>query len=96
MKTPLPRATVRLTPETWEQVNRHAALNDMGQAEYIRHVLEGHFEKTEGSGANLRRIAELSEYTQLAVDRIMRRDFPDLIDPLLNAVRERLATHHGK
>ena len=91
-----PQRSVSLPDETWELIRVYAKQRRQTPGQFIQFTVDAYFNMLGGSGANFKRIAELTEYNQLALDRIMRRDFPDLIDPLLNAVRERLATHHGK
>lgn len=80
----------------WQQIRVTAEQRQMTQAQFIQNAVEAYFKLLEGSGANLQRIAELAEFNQLVLDRIARTQFPDLIDPILNAVHDRLVQHHGK
>lgn len=96
MSTSLSKRSVRLSPETWEKIRQRAASKRISQSEFIRDAIDAYFNLAEGNGANLQRIAELCEFNQLVLDRIVRRDFADYHEPILNAVSDRLATHHGK
>jgi hypothetical protein len=49
-----------------------------------------------GRGANPNRVAELAEFNQLVLDQILRRDFPDLREQVLDAVDKRLGKFHGR
>ena len=91
-----PQRSIALPAETWERIRVRAEARQITQAQFVRAAIDFYFDLAEGSGANLQRVAELCEYSQLALDRIVRRDFPELLDPILAAVNERLVTHHGK
>lgn len=96
MSKQFPQRSIALPSETWERIRVRAAARQVSQAQFVREAIDFYFELAEGSGANLQRIAELCEFSQLALDRIVRRDFPELLDPILAAVNDRLIAHHGK
>ena len=96
MSKQFPQRSIALSRETWEKIRERADAKKISQAQFIREAVEGYFHLAEGSGANLQRIAELCEFNQLVLDRIVRRDFSELHEAILNAVSDRLVTHHGK
>lgn len=96
MSKQFPQRSIALSAETWEKISDRAAARQITQAQFIRDAMDAYFNLAEGNGANLQRIAELCEFSQLVLDRIVRRDFADLHEPILNAVSDRLVMHHGK
>ena len=96
MSKNLSQRSIALPNETWNLIVQRAKQQDISQAQFIRNAVQAYFKMLDGSGANFQRIAELAEFNQLVLDRIARTQFPDLIDPILNAVHDRLVQHHGK
>jgi hypothetical protein len=92
----LPKRSICLAQETWDRIAVQAKAEGISQSEVARNAIQAYFKMLDGSGANFQRIAELAEFNQLVLDRIARTQFPDLIDPILNAVHDRLVQHHGK
>ena len=96
MSKQFPQKSIALPADIWEKIRIRAAAKQITQAQFIRDAIDAYFNLADGNGANLQRIAELCEFNQLVLDRIVRRDFADYHQPILNAVSDRLATHHGK
>jgi predicted DNA-binding protein len=94
MTMPLRKITIRLPPELWEKIRQRASSKGVTQSDFIRGAIDFYFKFCDDSGVNLQRIAELAEYNQLALYLVARRDFPELIDPILNVVNKRMREFH--
>ncbi|WP_371432877.1 hypothetical protein [Novosphingobium sp.] len=96
MSDRLKKHTVYLTDGIWQQLTREAVARGQNPSEFMRAAVEQHLTFHSGRGANPNRVAELAEFNQLVLDQILRRDFPDLREQVLDAVDKRLGKFHGR
>lgn len=96
MSERLKKHTVYLTDPIWRRLLDIANALGQSPSEFIRHAVEQHLEFHAGRGANPNRVAELAEFNQLVLDQILKRDFPDLREKVLDAVDTRLGKFHGR
>ena len=66
------------------------------KAEHIRAAVSQYLDFHGGKAANMQRVAELCEFSQLVLDQLVRKDFGDLREKILDAVDDRMEKFHGK
>lgn len=96
MSKSLKKHTVYLTDEIWNRLLVDAERLGQNPSAYIRIAVESFLDFHNGHGANPIRVAELAEFSQLVLDQLMQRQFPELREPILDAVSDRLGKFHGK
>ena len=90
------KRTVCLSTETWNELDLLASSGGASCSEIVRLAVDHYLAFHAGRGANPNRVAELAEFNQLVLDQILRRDFPDLREQVLDAVDKRLGKFHGR
>lgn len=88
--------SLKFPEDVLERLSDFASGTGVTKAEHIRAAVAQYLDFHSGKAANLQRLAELSEFNQLVLDQLIRRDFPDLRDKILDAVDERMEKFHGK
>lgn len=81
-----------------DQIRRLDALSrSRGQtrAEVLRIALDTYLHASNAAPANLNRIAQTTEYLQVAVDLIVSRDMPEKRDLIISTVATRMDQIHG-
>jgi hypothetical protein len=88
--------SLKFPEDVLERLTEFASGTGVTKAEHIRAAVVQYLDFHSGKAANLQRLAELSEFNQLVLDQLLRRDLPDLRDKILDAVDERMEKFHGK
>lgn len=88
--------TIKLSEHVTQQIAEVAVRLGVTKSEVIRAAIVHYLEFHAGRGANPNRVAELVEFNQLVIDLILKRDFPDLREKVLDAVDSRLGKFHGR
>lgn len=75
-----------------------ALANDLGvsRSEVVRLAVIQYLDFRSGRGANPNRVAEVVEFAQLVLDQVLRRDFPEVRDQVIDAVGARMGKYHGR
>ena len=90
------KRTVCLSADTWKQLDAIASQSGSSRSEVVRLAVFHYLDFHAGRGANPNRLAELAEFNQLVLDQILKRDFADLREQVLDAVDKRLGKFHGR
>jgi predicted transcriptional regulator len=88
--------SLRIPADVLERLSDFADGSGATKAEHIRAAIVQYLDFHTGKAANLQRLAELAEFNQLVLDQLVRRDFPDLREKLLDAVEDRMEQFHGR
>lgn len=88
--------TIKLSDHVSQLVAEVAGRAGVTKSEVIRAAIEQYLDFHAGRGANPNRVAELAEFNQLVLDQILKREFPDLREQVLDAVDKRLGKFHGR
>ncbi len=88
--------SLKFPEDVLERLSDFASGTGVTKAEHIRAAVVQYLDFHSGKAANLQRLAELSEFNQLVLDQLLRRDLPGLRDKILDAVDERMEKFHGK
>jgi metal-responsive CopG/Arc/MetJ family transcriptional regulator len=90
--------TLRLQSALDDKIDEAAAASGLSKSEIVRCALENYLESSADVRKNAlqdRRLAELSEYTQAAVDRLILHTFDDKArQELLNETSKRMEMFH--
>lgn len=88
------RYTIRLDEVAFEEIEAIASRRGLSPADVIRTAIDAWL----GSGKRLsdsdRRMRRIMEYTQVAVDTIIRENHPEMRDTLVRETDRRMALHH--
>jgi len=89
------RYTIRLDETAFEQVEAIAAHRDVSPADVIRTAIDAWLGSGKRLSASDRRLRRIMEYTQIAVDAIIRENHPELRDTLVREADRRMGLHHS-
>ena len=95
MKTPTRHCTVRLDLAHYNRLTAIAAERGCKPSDVIRTAVQGFLGSANLITASQRRIARISEFQQLALDIIIREQFPEYRDRLVAETDRRLEQFHG-
>ncbi|WOF43281.1 ribbon-helix-helix domain-containing protein [Sphingopyxis indica] len=95
MSTPNKHCTVRLDRAKYERVVELAAARQCTPSDIIRAAVESYLAGGMLLSSSQRRIARINEYQHLALDIIIREQFPEYRDRLVAETDRRLEQFHG-
>ncbi|CAH0356345.1 MAG: hypothetical protein WA085_19935 [Sphingobium sp.] len=95
MTTAFKHCTVRLDREKYNRVVAIAAERDCSPSELIRSAVDAFLTSDDLITASQRRLARISEFQQLALDIIIREQFPEFRDRIIAETDKRLVQYHG-
>jgi hypothetical protein len=81
-----------------DQLRRFDALSrarGQTRAEVVRIALDSYLHMSTAAPANLNRIAQTTEFMQIALDLLVSRDMPDKRDAVITTVAQRMEELHG-
>jgi metal-responsive CopG/Arc/MetJ family transcriptional regulator len=81
-----------------DQLRRFDALSrarGQTRAEVVRIALDSYLHMSTAAPANLNRIAQTTEFMQIALDLLVSRDMPDKRDAIITTVAQRMEELHG-
>jgi len=90
-----PQITLRLDHALCDRIDRLASRNGLTRSAMIRHVLRTFAHDADAAGASQKRMARTVEYTQLALDVIIRDQYPDVREKLLAETDKRVEQYHA-
>jgi metal-responsive CopG/Arc/MetJ family transcriptional regulator len=90
------RATIHIAEDRLQQLDARCAEKGTTRAAVIRDAISAYLDRQPGSDTNFSRIASLSEFTQAAVDILIREQAPDRRDEILATVEERMERYHAQ
>jgi len=86
---------IRLERSQWDRLSAIAAEQKLTVADIIRSALDVFLSSADLLTASHRRLARISEFQQLALDVIIREQYPELRDRLIAETDKRLVQYHG-
>lgn len=89
------RATVSFDEAMAERIDKVCSARGISRRAFVRTAIHDFLEREAGSSANLNRIAMMSEFTQVAVDILIREQAPDRREDILATVQERMERYHA-
>ena len=95
MATSYRHYNIRLERSQWDPLRAIAADQKLSVADIIRSALDVFLSSSDLLTAIHRRIARISEFQQLALDVIIREQYPELRDRLVAETDKRLEQYHG-
>lgn len=88
------RYTIRLDGTAFEQVEAIAAHRGVSPADVIRTAIDAWLGTEKRLSESDRRLRRIMEFTQVAIDAIIRENHPELRDRLVHEADRRVAMHH--
>lgn len=95
MSTPNKHCTVRLDRVKYERIVVLAAEAECTPSEIIRAAVDRYLAASDLLSSSHRRMARIGEYQHLALDIIIREQFPEYRDRLIAETDRRLEQFHG-
>ncbi|ATI80641.1 hypothetical protein [Sphingobium yanoikuyae] len=95
MTTNLRHYNIRLERSQWDRVAQIARDQKLTPADVIRSALDGFLASGDLLNSSQRRLARISEFQQLALDIIIREQFPEYRDRIIAETDKRLEQYHG-
>ena len=95
MATSYRHYNVRLERTQWDRLSTIAAERKLSVADIIRSALDVFLSSSDLLTASHRRLALISEFQQLALDIIIREQYPELRERLVAETDKRLVQYHG-
>lgn len=95
MKQSSTRITIWLSTSAIRRLDQLAKSRGSTRVSVIREALDQFLDDDRQSGANLKRLAMVSEYTQAAIDVLMREQHPARVEDLVQVVASRMEKFHG-
>lgn len=90
------RITVHLDKDRVQQLDARCAMGETTRAGVIREAVSAFLDGHVGVNTNFDRIAMTSEFTQAAVDILIREQAPDRRDEILATVEDRMEKYHAQ
>ncbi|RZI61439.1 MAG: hypothetical protein EOP94_00345 [Zymomonas sp.] len=95
MTTSYKHCTVRLDRSKYDRLVALAAERGCTPSDLLRAAVDGFLASGQVLAASHRRIARISEFQQLALDIIIREQFPEYRDRIIAETDKRLEQYHG-
>ena len=88
------RTSISLRPALLRRLDDIVEQRSTTRSAVVRDALDHYFEIVK-TGGNLRRIAMVAEYSQAALDLLMREQHPSRVEDLVQVVAARMEKFHG-
>lgn len=95
MKTPNKHCTVRIDRSKYDRLVALAAERECTIADLLRQAVDAFLGAGQMVTGSQRRIARINEFQHLALDIIIREQFPEYRDRILAETDKRLEAYHG-
>lgn len=95
MSTPNKHCTVRLDRRKYDRIVVLAAEQKRTPSDLIRSAVDGYLATQSLDRSSQRRLARISEFQQLALDIIIREQFPEYRDRIIVETDRRMEQYHG-
>ncbi len=89
------RYTVRFEPDLYQQIEATAGRLKTSPSEVIRRAVIASLRGEKAVTESDLRHHRISEFSQIALDQIIRREHPDLVDVIVTETNRRMERHHG-
>jgi Arc/MetJ-type ribon-helix-helix transcriptional regulator len=89
------RTSVQLSEHHLRRVDDHCIVKGTTRSAVLRDALNAYLEQQENPKANFERMAMTLEFTQVAIDILIRKQAPDRRDDILTTVDERMELYHA-
>jgi metal-responsive CopG/Arc/MetJ family transcriptional regulator len=91
----LRRQSVALDRSAWDRLQAVAENAGITKSELVRLAVEQYLAFQSGQSWNPNRIAELVEYSQMAIDQVLLKIAPETRDEIIEGVEIRMEKYHG-
>ncbi|WP_293871024.1 MULTISPECIES: CopG family transcriptional regulator [unclassified Sphingomonas] len=95
LKTTLRHYNLRVERRQWDRLATLARDRGVSPAEIVRAAIDAYFAQADLLDASRRRLVRIGEFQQLALDVIIREQFPEFRERILAEVDKRVELHHG-
>ena len=95
MNKPVIRTTLAMPADVYSQIDAISRDRGVTRNAVIRDAIGHYLTRNDGS-ASLSRIATTTEFTQAAVDVLLRHQAPETRDEILLTVEQRMGMFHGQ
>lgn len=95
MTTNFRHYNIRLERTQWDRLAEIARSRKLTPADVIRAALDSFLATDDLLRSSQRRLARISEFQQLALDIIIREQFPEYRDRIIAETDKRLEQYHG-
>lgn len=89
------RVTLRLSHQSTRKLDEAAKASGRPRNELILAAIDRFLTNPPSEPANLNRIAQTTEFMQIALDLLVSRDMPEKRDAILKTVAHRMEQLHG-
>lgn len=96
MTIKLRRYTVRLEQDKWERLEQQARVQGVATADLIRAAIDLFLSGDAIQNSSRLRLARISEFQQLALDVILREQYPQYRDRVVAETDKRVELYHGR
>lgn len=87
--------TVRFETQQYAALRKIAAQQNRSISELLRSIISGYFAQRDTVASSARRVAQVAEYTQAALDTIILQDHPEHRESILAETARRMERYHG-
>lgn len=84
-----------MSSDIWDRVDVRAQVIGCTPTDFVRQAIERHLRDGELLDESRRRHLRVTEYMQLALDVIVRKEHPEMRDRLIEEADRRMKMHHG-
>jgi metal-responsive CopG/Arc/MetJ family transcriptional regulator len=92
---PLERISFRVDGRHLDRLDAICKIRGHSRAQAVRSAVEMFVRSPEWAPANFNRIAQTTEFMQIALDLLVSRDMPDKRDAIITTVAQRMEELHG-
>ncbi len=90
------RTTIAIAEPQAHQLDMLSVERGVTRSAIIRDAIHDYLKRSDQQNANLGRMAMTSEFTQIAVDILIREQAPERRDEILATVEERMERYHAQ
>jgi predicted DNA-binding ribbon-helix-helix protein len=94
IKSALQRS-VRFEPDQYDHLKKMAAARKCTPSDVLREIIMQHMTGVKAISESQIRIARLAEYTQAAVDTLLREEHPEHRQLVMDETARRMERYHG-
>ena len=96
MEKAITRMTLAMPADVYDQIDAIARDRGITRTAVIRDAVSAYLLRSVGPSADQRRMATLAEFTQAAVDILIRQQAPDKREEIILTVDQRMERFHGQ
>ena len=95
MKRPTVQRSIRLDPQQFELLVQTAGRQRRSLADVLRTAVEQYLSGTNRAADSDLRHHRISEFSQVALDTIIREQHPEMIEAIVSETNRRMERYHG-